>query len=110
MDRERARDACRKLAELGPACRRGDARGEGLCRACANGKWIDHPAYEVDVVDTTGCGDIFHAGVSYGVVRGWDIEKSLDFGAWAAARASTRLGGREGIPTKDEVAREGWHR
>lgn len=102
-------DACRKLAELGPRVVGVTLGAKGYV-AFANGKWIDHPAYEADVVDTTGCGDIFHAGVSFGVVRGWAVEKSLDFGAWAAARASTRLGGREGIPTKEEIAREGWHR
>lgn len=109
LDHERARDACRKLAELGPRVV-GVTLGDRGYIVLAGGKWIDKPAYEVDAVDTTGCGDIFHAGVTFGVVRGWDIEKSLDFAAWAAARASTRLGGREGIPTKDEVAKEGWHR
>lgn len=102
-------EACRKMAELGPRVVGVTLGAKGYV-ALANGKWIDKPAYEVDAVDTTGCGDIFHSGVSYGVVRGWDIESSLDFGAWAAARTSTRLGGREGIPTKDEIAREGWDR
>jgi sulfofructose kinase len=109
LDRERAREACRKLAELGSRVV-GVTLGDRGYIALAGGKWIDKPAYEADAVDTTGCGDIFHAGVSYGVVRGWDIERSLDFAAWAAARTSTRLGGREGIPTKEEVAKEGWHR
>jgi ribokinase len=109
LDRERARDACRELAELGPRVV-GVTLGDRGYVVLAGGKWIDKPAHEVDAVDTTGCGDIFHAGVTFGVVRGWEIEKSLDFAAWAAARASTRLGGREGIPTKDEVANEGWHR
>jgi sugar/nucleoside kinase (ribokinase family) len=52
-------------------------------------------------MDTTGCGDVFHAGAAFGVVSGWDVGKSLDFGAWAAAMVSTRLGGREGIPAKE---------
>jgi len=106
---DRPRDACRKMAELGPRVV-GVTLGPKGYVALADGKWIERPAYEAEVVDTTGCGDVFHAGVSYGVVRGWDIEKSLDFAAWAAARASTCLGGREGIPKKEEIAREGWHR
>jgi len=109
LGRDRAIDACRKMAELGPRVV-GVTLGPKGYVALANGKMIERPAYDVDVVDTTGCGDVFHAGVSYGVVRGWDIEKSLDFAAWAAARVSTRLGGREGIPNKDEIAREGWYR
>jgi ribokinase len=109
LGRDRAIDACRKMAELGPRVV-GVTLGPKGYIALANGKAIEQPAYEADVVDTTGCGDVFHAGVSYGVVRGWDIEKSLDFAAWAAARVSTRPGGREGIPKKEEIASEGWHR
>jgi sugar/nucleoside kinase (ribokinase family) len=52
----------------------------------------------MDTLDTTGCGDVFHAGITYGVLGGWDLKRSLDFAAWAAALVSTKLGGREGIP------------
>jgi sulfofructose kinase len=107
--RDGAREACRKMAELGPRVV-GVTLGEEGHVALAGGKWFDRPAYPVDVVDTTGCGDIFHAGISYGVVRGWEIGKCLDFASWAAGRVSTRLGGREGIPTREEIEKEGWNR
>lgn len=94
--------ACRKMQELGPRVVAVTLGSRGYV-ASFDGRVIERPAYEADVVDTTGCGDIFHAGVTYGVVRGWDIDKSLGFAAWAAARASTRLGGRDGIPTRDEI-------
>jgi sugar/nucleoside kinase (ribokinase family) len=64
---------------------------------------IERPAYPAEAVDTTGCGDVFHGGFSYGLVQGWDVDKSLDFAAWAAAKVSLKLGGRAGIPTLEEI-------
>ena len=69
-----------------------------------NGRIIRKPAHKVGAIDTTGCGDIFHAGVTYGLLKGWAVEKSLDLGAWAAAKVSLKLGGREGIPSLDDYA------
>jgi sugar/nucleoside kinase (ribokinase family) len=59
---------------------------------------IRAPAHSVVAIDTTGCGDIFHAGFTYGLVQRWPEDRCLDFGAWAAAQIATRLGGRTGIP------------
>lgn len=60
----------------------------------------------MNAIDTTGCGDIFHAGVTYGIVQGWDVEKCLDLGAWAAALVSTQIG-EEGDPHPHGIKREG---
>jgi sulfofructose kinase len=101
--------ACGAVRELGPRVVGVTLGGKGYI-ASFDETVIERPAYEVDVVDTTGCGDVFHAGMTYGVVHGWGIEKSLDFAAWAAAMVSTRLGGRDGIPTRDDVSSEKWNR
>ena len=66
------------------------------------------PAYPVEAVDTTGCGDVFHAGVVYGLLAGWEIEKSLDFAAWTGAMVSLELGGRAGIPSVAEYDQNGF--
>jgi sulfofructose kinase len=95
-------DACYKLAELGPRVT-GVTLGARGYVALAEGQVIERPAYPVEAVDTTGCGDAFHAGLCYGVVKGWDVKKSLDLGAWAAAMVSLKLGGRAGIPSLKEV-------
>lgn len=92
--------ACREIAALGPRVA-GVTLGERGYIALHAGTVIEKPAFSADTVDTTGCGDVFHAGFAYGVVSGWEVMKSLDFGAWAAAMVSTRLGGREGIPEKE---------
>ena len=101
------REACQKLAALGPGVA-GVTLGAKGYAAWTEGRVIDRPAYRVNAVDTTGCGDVFHAGFVYGVVRGWEVEKSLDFGAWAAAMVSTRLGGRAGIPSRQALEERGY--
>jgi len=100
-------DACQKLAELGPRVV-GITLGPQGYVALVDDRIIKKPAYRVDSVDTTGCGDVFHAGFTYGLIKGWKVDKCLDFGAWAAARVSLELGGRAGIPPLEEIANEGW--
>jgi sulfofructose kinase len=55
------------------------------------------PAYRVPVVDTTGAGDIFHAGFIYGMLQGWSLERQLDFSCAAAAINCMADGARGGI-------------
>lgn len=63
-----------------------------------NGQGFHHAAaYRVPVVDTTGAGDIFHAGFIYGLLQDWPLEKSLDFGCAAAALNCTAVGARGAI-------------
>jgi sulfofructose kinase len=101
LDDAAVEEACRKIADLGPAVA-GVTLGPKGYVALDRGKLIRRPAYQVAAVDTTGCGDVFHAGLAFGVVRGWSTEKSLDCGAWAAAMVSRELGGRLGIPRMPE--------
>lgn len=65
----------------------------------ADGKVFRHKAFKVDAVDTTGAGDVFHGGYIYGLLKGWDIEKTVKFASAFAALKCTRPGGRTGIPT-----------
>ena len=61
------------------------------------------PAYQVAVVDTTGAGDIFHAGFIYGLLQGWPLQRQLDFACAAAALNCTAVGARGGIQTRDAI-------
>lgn len=63
-----------------------------------DGKRILHtPTFRVPVVDTTGAGDIFHAGFIYGLLQGWPLEKQLEFACGAAALNCMASGARGGI-------------
>ena len=68
-------------------------------------KWHRQRAFRVKNVDTTGAGDSFHAGYLYGVLQGWPMPRSLQFGAAAAALKCTKPGARTGAPTLLEVKR-----
>lgn len=94
---ESPRETCLKLRDMGVRWT-GVTLGARGYIALADGRWIQKDAYPAKAVDTTGCGDVFHAGMTYGVVNGWSAEQSLDLGAWAAAEVSSEIGGRRGIP------------
>jgi sugar/nucleoside kinase (ribokinase family) len=63
------------------------------------------PAYQVQTVDTTGAGDVFHGGLVFGLVQGWPLQRILDFSCAAAALNCTALGARGGICPLAEVER-----
>lgn len=56
-------------------------------------------AYCVPALDTTGAGDIFHAGFIYGLLQDWSLAEQLDFACAAAALNCMALGARGGIRT-----------
>jgi sugar/nucleoside kinase (ribokinase family) len=60
-------------------------------------------AYRVPVADTTGAGDIFHAGFIYGLLQGWPLERQLDFACAAAALNCMAAGARGGIQPVAEI-------
>lgn len=62
-------------------------------------------AYMVEPVDTTGAGDIFHAGFIYGLLKGWPMQKQLEFACAAAALNCMGVGARGGIETVESIGR-----
>ncbi|MEY2411074.1 MAG: hypothetical protein QOF48_3744 [Verrucomicrobiota bacterium] len=57
------------------------------------------PAFQVDVVDTTGCGDVFHGAYGASLARGLSLLERLRVASAAAALKAGRRGGQEGAPT-----------
>ena len=96
--RSELRSALRETARRGPWFV-GVTLGPGGALALAQDEWHYVPAFRVPVVDSTGAGDIFHAGSIYGLLQGWPIPDTLRFAAAAAALKCEKLGGRPGIPT-----------
>ncbi len=71
--------------------------------ALLEGEILRVKGFKVEVVDTTGAGDVFHAGFIYGLLQNWDLEKILQFANAVAALKCRELGGRKGIPPVREV-------
>ena len=63
------------------------------------------PAFRVDTLDTTGAGDIFHAGFIYGLLQGWPLQRQLQFACAAAALNCTAIGARGGIQSVQVIER-----
>ena len=77
--------------------------GRGGALALAAGRIVRSPAFAVDAVDNTGAGDVFRAGLIYGMLRDWPIEESMRFANAAAAVSCTRLGAMSAVPSLSEV-------
>jgi sugar/nucleoside kinase (ribokinase family) len=61
------------------------------------------PAFQVPVVDTTGCGDAYCAGFIVALSMGWDIEQAGRLGTAAAGLVATGLGSDAGIVDLDQT-------
>lgn len=71
--------------------------GDGAYYAHRDGTRLRSPAYAIDVVDTTGCGDAFDAGFIAALHHRMDLETSLRFAQASAALVATGLGSDAGI-------------
>jgi len=59
--------------------------------------------FDVRAADTTGAGDVFHAGIVYGILRRWPLQETLEFSCAAAALNCTAFGARGGIKSLREI-------
>jgi ribokinase len=62
------------------------------------GEAFHTPAFRVNVVDTTGAGDVFHGGFLYGLLKDWPLRHVARFASAMAALKCRSAGGRAGIP------------
>ena len=69
----------------------------------ADGRWYEEAPREIEVLDRIGGGDGFVAGLLYGLLKGWEPQKWLQFG-WAAGALATTMTVDYGTPAdEDEV-------
>ncbi len=61
------------------------------------------PAFEVEVVDTTGAGDTFCGALAVALAEGQEPEQALRFASAAAALAVTRAGAQPSLPKRAQV-------
>ena len=60
-------------------------------------------AYDVPIVDPSGCGDAFAAGVITGIIRGWDMPRTLVYASALGASAICAVGTTDGVSGTDET-------
>lgn len=71
--------------------------------------WLDGqgpqrlPAFAVDVVDTTGAGDVFHGAYALAIAEGQPAASAMRFSSAVAALKCAQKGGRAGIPTRERA-------
>lgn len=81
---------------------------QGAAGAMAmRGTWefevAEAPGVPVDLVDTTGAGDSFDAGLLYGVLAGWPLRDALDLGVACGSLSCTGIGGTAAQPTLEQA-------
>ncbi len=102
------KQAANQILEHGPKIVVIKKGAEGVYAKTINGEEYEFPAFPVEkVVDTTGAGDAFAAGLLLGLVRGYNLRKALIYGNAVAALKTTRLGSHN-VPGHDEVIKYIW--
>jgi sugar/nucleoside kinase (ribokinase family) len=67
------------------------------CAVFLEGKELRFPAFEVDVVDTTGAGDCFAGGYLAAIQRGRPVEEAARLANAAGALSVRRVGAVGGV-------------
>ncbi|MET4384530.1 sulfofructose kinase [Bradyrhizobium sp. F1.4.3] len=67
-----------------------------------SGRLHRQSAFAIEVVDTTGAGDVFHGAYALAIGVGLDVRDAIAFSAATAAMKCGHAGGRNGIPTINE--------
>lgn len=56
-----------------------------------------------NIVDTTGCGDIFHGAFLYSILNNYSVSEGLKIASAASAIKATKLGGRGIVPGMGQI-------
>jgi sugar/nucleoside kinase (ribokinase family) len=96
-------DCAKFYLDQGTTCCVFTLGGEGAFYAHKDGTRLKVPAYDINVVDTTGCGDAFDAGFITALHRKMDPEQSVRFAQAAAALVATGLGSDAGIVSFEDT-------
>jgi sugar/nucleoside kinase (ribokinase family) len=94
-------EMARALLALGPKIVAITLGGDG-CLIASKEKTVHVPAFQAEVIDTTGAGDAFMGGLSYALLQGWDHKQAGTFANACAALCCTKIGARA-MARRDEV-------
>ena len=77
--------------------------GEGVSIAEQGREELVLPAFAIDVVDTTGCGDAFTSGFIAGLLEGLPLDGCAELGLACGSLVATGLGSDAGIVDRAQV-------
>jgi sulfofructose kinase len=66
-------------------------------------KLVRQPPLRIDVVDTTGAGDVFLGGFCYGVAKQEPLERCIQLASAAAGLSCRQIGSLASLPTLEEI-------
>ena len=103
-DKENIQDALSKCFDFGASTVILKRGADGALIARPGGQQpVTIPAFETKPNSTVGAGDSFNSGFLYGIFRGWDEERSVQFGNGVAALVLSSGAGVLGAPNSDEM-------
>jgi len=76
---------------------------QGVYVAPEHGDPFMLPAFDIQVADTTGCGDSFTAGVIVGLTKGWSLPETARFASAVAAKVAMGLGSQGRLKSFDDT-------
>lgn len=99
---EDIRQAMLDMASLGSKIVISTAGKDG-CYAVIDGEVHHFSAFSVVAIDTTGAGDVFHGAFLTAWLEGQDLRSCIRFASAVSALKCLKIGGRAGIPTRQEA-------
>lgn len=94
--------ACREICEFG-ATIAGITMGAEGSYLSNDSEMIYIPAFEVDAVDTTGAGDLYHGGLLFGILHDWSLKAAGQFASAVAAIGCQHFGARSYLPDIETI-------
>ena len=101
-DRHSAREAARRLMEMGAGRVAVDAGGEGNLFVTPDEE-VFLPLHDVNSADATGAGDTLAAALAVAMAEGQPWRAAATFANAAAALATRAAGAQSSMPTREEV-------
>ncbi|EGW37272.1 ribokinase [Desulfosporosinus sp. OT] len=92
-----------QLLNVGVSCCVTTLGAEGVALREIGGSLVKIRGFRVPVVDTTGAGDAFNAGLAYALAQKKSIQEAAEFAVQVSALAVTKFGAQGGMPTLVEV-------